>query len=307
MKRLPIHERIEEAKFEGLEARLLLAAAPFVQPDGPMPQAGGPGCGPPVEQANKADGDGDGAAGPQAGYDFDFDEWVWFGQDVRDGFAESLPDDDMAAGADGDGKLGLNDVKTSATGEPTSLTFNGRGIDLNEDEKVDALASVHLDGFVTRLVGVHNNTSSTGTDGFVQDPQEKCDPAELPIIMDVLGSTKDFEMAGADGVVFRMLGVDNDTDGAGADALAGAGVGFHLDVGYEDGKLKLGFSAEEDDIVFLVPEFNPYEQAADSPIVTSNGMSQASAGHCRIMAVRVANPEPSGGSGGPMKMLGSLL
>ena len=39
----------------------------------------------------------------------------------------------LSADADGDGKLGLADVKTSAQ-QPTSLTFNGQGSDLNESD-----------------------------------------------------------------------------------------------------------------------------------------------------------------------------
>jgi len=81
--------------------------------------------------------------------------------------------------------------------------------------------------------------------------------------------------------------------------VAGTHAEAHFDAGYKDGKLKLEFSAEVDDIVFLVPEFNPYEQAADG------------AGHCKIMAVRVANPESSFGTGGPlgavMGGIGSVL
>jgi hypothetical protein len=61
-------------------------------------------------------------------------------QTARPGCGPPVKGESEAADADGDGKLGLNDVKTSAAGEPTSLTFNGRGIDLNEDEKVDVLA-----------------------------------------------------------------------------------------------------------------------------------------------------------------------
>ena len=52
---------------------------------------------------------------------------------------------DAAADVDGDGKLTLNDARTA--GEPTSPTFNGRGIDLNEEEKVDALASADRCGY----------------------------------------------------------------------------------------------------------------------------------------------------------------
>jgi len=125
MKRLPTNERTEAVAFEGLEARLLLAAAPLIQPDGPMPQAAGPGCGPPVEEATQA-----------------------------------------AADADGDGKLGLNDVKTSAAPEPTSLSFNGRGIDLNEDAQVDLLGSVEPDGIVIRMIGVDNDTDTDEADGL---------------------------------------------------------------------------------------------------------------------------------------------
>jgi len=167
MKHLPTNERTEAVAFEGLEARLLLAAAPLIQPDGPMPQAAGPGCGPPVEEATQA-----------------------------------------AADADGDGKLGLNDVKTSAAPEPTSLSFNGRGIDLNEDAKVDLLGSVEPDGIVIRMLGVHNDTSS----------------------------------AEADGIVIRMLGVDNDTDTDEADGLGGGISLVNGDFSYEarfarDGKI----------------------------------------------------------------------
>ena len=96
MKRSPNHAEVEAVAFERLEARVLLDAAPIVQPDGPMPQMARDDCGP-VAAVN------------------------------------------AAADADGDGKLSLNDAKAAA--EPTSLTFNGRGIDLNEDAKVDSLGS----------------------------------------------------------------------------------------------------------------------------------------------------------------------
>jgi hypothetical protein len=342
-----------------------------------MPQAAGPGCGPPVEVVRLQDdtdslGEGE-AAGEQSGYEFDldFDEWVWFGQDVRDEFAESLPDDDMAASAgancitswtkphidgvivefrardggvwddtdivhvsaeaadaDGDGKLGLNDVKTNAAGEPTSLTFNGRGIDLNEDAKVDLLASVEPDGIVFRMIGVDNNTEMDGADGlgggislvngdfalearfardgkitpwermqlfseempvtlayepvwfsgaqaflrgrvvdlaswgadrtisaasydfaatgptstadtagfvqvpYVQEPNEKPATAdERPIIEEVLGSTGDFE---ADGIVVRMVGVDQDTSNTEAAGVVIRMLGVHNDTSSAD-------------------------------------------------------------------------
>jgi hypothetical protein len=205
MQRYRTHERTEPVTFEALEARLLLDATGLVQPDGPMPQTVAPGCGPPVEEA------------------------------------------EAASDADGDGKLGLNDAKATAAGEPTSLTFNGRGIDLNEDEKVDALASVDPDAVVTRLVGVHLDTSSAETNAFVQvpfvqEPNEKPATAEVPIVIDILGSTEDFEMAQADGVVFRMVGVENDVDAAEPDGLGGGISLVNGDFGYDaqvtgDGKI----------------------------------------------------------------------
>ena len=83
MERMPTNGKAEPVEFESLEARLLLAAAPLIQPDGPMPQAAEPGCGPSVEVIRIQDdtnnpqvspdvlsdspGEGE-AAGEQSGY-----------------------------------------------------------------------------------------------------------------------------------------------------------------------------------------------------------------------------------------------
>ena len=184
----------------------------------------------------------------------------WDDTDVVHAFAEPLPDDlyvetaELAGFQDGKLRLDAVQVKTAAAPEPTSLTFNGRGIDLNEDDKIDSLSSEPAIGggislingefdfagqsapgggywiVINRDTGVvddapadgkitpqeHTNlrtviayepvwaigTVSTdcgppvkgsGSTNNVSSPD--VDPSELPIVMDVLGSTKDFEMS----------------------------------------------------------------------------------------------------------------
>ena len=88
-----------------------------------------------------------------------------------------------AADADGDGKLGLADVKTSSAPERTSLTFNGRGIDLNG-----------------QIVGPPVSTQERPIIEIVLDSTGDYDyTSSRPIIEDILGSTEDFEPATAGG------------------------------------------------------------------------------------------------------------
>jgi len=434
MKRLPTNERFEVAEFEGLEPRLLLAAAPFIQPDGPMPQAAGPGCGPPVaqEETDAADADGDGKlgladvpthgapeptsltfngrgidlnddgqvdaladspsegeeAGEQSGYDFDFDfdEWVWFGQNVRDGFAESLPDDPMAAGggayglttqtrphmdgvqltfqagdagiwddmdmvhafaetlpddlyryavtmaadADGDGKLGLADVPTHGAPEPTSLTFNGRGIDLNEDGKVDvqAEASFARDGKITPWERVQLAWSTeppvppaaglTGAPAFLRG--RVVDLAFWGVERTIWAASYDFGPAGEGLPAGSQPTTYIVLDFPWPDEWAAPGLpvqpetaedycycmcpynlfaevsGLDGDGLYKPEGKDIDTLSDRDGVI---TRFERRQIAGTAPWIGGSIYVAGGAGHCKIMAVRVANPEASA-AGGPL-------
>ena len=89
-------------------------------------------------------------------------------------------------GADGDGKLGLNDVPTTGAPEPTHLTLDGRGIDLNEDEKVDALGGASFrHGYLSVAAYDFEAPGSEAGPGIAED------------------------MAGPDGTLSLMIGVNN--------------------------------------------------------------------------------------------------
>jgi len=361
MKRLPSHEQVRPVEFESLEARLLLNAAGLIQPDGPMPQAAAPGCGPPVEETSEA------------------------------------------ADVDGDGKLSLNDVKTNAAGEPTSLTFNGRGIDLNEDAKVDSLASadgaephgVHRPDSIDidmLLIGkVLSNAGSAPTAGEIE--------FQGSYVVDLLSTEVD-ELAGsADGQVTLAYepvwfsGAQAYLRGRVVDCLDGQAMRDGVLTKYEQRQLATTIAYEPVWAIGTGPDFNgrgidlnedamvdslggeptadlasrpiiedilgstedfEYEGPADMPVMpqerpileivlgstgdyeyTSEDQapvasqaaagydgpdlykyfevdaSRGGAGHCKIMAVRAANPESAFAAGGPlgavMGGIGSIL
>lgn len=54
------------------------------------------------------------------------------------------------------------------------------------------------------------------------------EPAERPIIIDILGSVEDFQTASEDGIVLRMVGIDNDTDAPEPTSLTLNGRGIDL-------------------------------------------------------------------------------
>ena len=186
-----------------------------------------------------------------------------------------------AADADGDGRLGLADVKTSsrAAPQPTSLTFNGRGIDLNgggywivinrDTGIIDSAAEggdftiayepvwaigtgraqcgppVKADGAVSCMIGIHNSTSDSGSGAGIE-------PAELPIIMDVLGSTRDFQLDGgrADPVGQSEPGTQNTGEPT---SLTFNGRGIDLSA---EGRIE-PMGTDDPLPVFLTPENNP--------------------------------------------------
>ena len=224
MKRLPAHEWTDPAEFEHLEARLLLDAAGFIQPDGPMPQTAPTGTTP----------------------------------------AEQVP---VAADRDGDGKLSLNDAKASAAGEPTSLTFNGRGIDLNEDGMVDSLGAAPTADLTSRpiiedILGCTEDFEDEGPADMPFIPQER------PILEVVLGSTGDYEYTG---------------DGPQPVAPQADGCMCHRNLVAQ----AMGLDADGR----LQPPAADAGGALSMMIGIHNGATEAGAGHCKIMAVRVANPE----------------
>lgn len=309
MKPLPTHQRGEPVVLERLEARLLLAAAPCIQPDGPMPQAAGPGCGSPAEEMSQA------------------------------------------ADVDGDGKLSLNDAKTNAVGEPTSLTFNGRGIDLNEDQKVDALAAASGAEFglpsgaagntADLRYGVHR-PDSRDIDTF--SPEAGDGSFKGPYVVDLLSTQVDVpadsacQRGHADGFITGSercnlappdaLGpADEPARFSGAQAFLRGRV---VDLAVEGAGRALAATAHDYETglarkhrPFVVGYFEDWHYSAGQQPVTPPtslcvcrynlvaevaGLSPA-AGHCKIMPLRVANPEcPAGGPfGAVMGGIGGLL
>jgi hypothetical protein len=290
MKRLPDGGKDEWAKpvgFEILEARLLLDGG-AVAAEGEVRDAVSDALGAPEVHA-PAGGE---SAAPQAPVGPAGADDVW----------------EPVCGVDG------RTYGSAAAGEPTSLTFNGRGIDLNEDAKVDALASAGgTEGdqlykpegrdIDLLLIGkVLSDGASAEGQAARDEGDEKITPYEQAQLApsDQMPVTLAYEPGWSFGAQAYLRGRV-------VDALTGGGAGVHLDVGYEDGKLKLGSFAQDDDIVFLRPEFNPYEQidADDDGVIFPTPQfspyeQAAGAGHCKIMAVRVANPESSFAAGGPL-------
>ena len=120
-------------------------------------------------------------------------------------------------------------VTVTAAPEPTRATFNGRGIALNADAKIDSL-------------------------GGAPTADMPVVPQERPILEVVLGSTGDYQYGGG----------------------------------------KQGPVLPQDGMCVC-----PHNLIAIAEVAGLSG----GAGHCKIMAVRVANPESSGGGGGPLGML----
>ena len=261
-------ENVASAAFEPLEARVLLDGV-AVGPGGPggplapvlavVPcerpiiidilgstedfDASPPG-GVPVEELCDGRDEEAGSHGPLAGVlpggvpderDADVDnDGVGSGPPVGSTGLLGVAGPTEAPDADGDGKLGLNDVKTSSDPGPTSLTFNGRGIDLNgpapeppvlpqERPIIEIVLGSTGDyeytssrPIIEDILGSTEDFETATAGGPTVEPDERpiiedilgstedfqtgapggseVTPQELPIVMDVLGSTKDFQL-----------------------------------------------------------------------------------------------------------------
>lgn len=337
MKRSPTHQETEPAEFEILEARLLLDATHFVQPDGPMPQTAGPDA-PPVVEAGVWD-DADivhVAADPSPGYDFDldFDDWVWFGQDVRDeiaqhdgGVSSAAQVADQSQDDPVGGEVDALACVTAPHRDGVIIEFrSGDDAGGGEEDSFVSATRPHHDGVtIGRAVSygaaldtsnvwddtdiVHVLASAADADGDgklgLNDAQAAAEPTSLTFNGRGIDLNED-EMVGADGIVVRMVGVDQYVATAEADGLGG-GISlvngeFDYAVGVTgDGKITPWERCQ-------LPTTLAYEPVwaigTDGTISYMIGIHDSGydcgAGRCKIMAVRVANPEGSAPSGGPL-------
>ena len=127
----------------------------------------------------------------------------------------------------------LNSPAPDGAPEPTSLTFNGRGIDLNDDGPMPQMTQLGggqmqqplaegptADIILAFLLKAESASAGNGgvfgpgSDPFVrQSAEPPVGSDERPIIIDILGSTEDFESASSDGGQIGMAEVDTQTDG----------------------------------------------------------------------------------------------
>ena len=174
----------------------------------------------------------------------------------------------------------------AAAGEPTEQTFNGRGIDLNEDrlgEQVAMAADADGDG----KLGLADVKTSAAAGTEVE--------FKGPYVVDLLATAEPGEVDARwpDGTGHMAYEPVWAGGSCAFTAAPGEGLARWPD---GDGDLR---EADEDEIVILTPEFNPYEQAGEdeedivilrpehNPLVQLDGAAAAA----KIMPVRAANPE----------------
>ena len=180
----------------------------------------------------------------------------------------------------------------AAAGEPTEQTFNGRGIDLNEDplgEQVAMAADADGDGKLG-LADV-KTSAAAGTEvefkgPYVVDLLATADPGEVDARWPDGTGHMAYEPVWASG------------------SCAYSVAPGQVDARWPDGSGPLKGGEDEGEIVILKPEFNPLEQPLadqtdhDEPtpvflVPEHNPLTQidGAAGAAKIMPVRVANPE----------------